>query len=465
MIKIAFALAAVTAAAVFGVLDGMSALADFHPHLASLGDVSMAMTVVPALNKRARGITGVRADGGNGATVLAELQKTFEEFKAAREKELEGINAKLADVVQTEQVARINAELTELTRALDEINAARAAGQIGSGSGSELSAVKREHAQAFNSYFRRGAEAGLRDLEVRAELTTQSDPDGGFLVPEETEAQIDRVLGTVSVMRMISNVMPVGSDTYKKLVNMGGAAAGWVGETNDRIKTGTPSLRELEFPVMELYANPAATQRMLDDGIIDVAAWLADEVNTAFAEQEGAAFISGDGNKKPRGLLSYDTVENASYAWGKLGFVASGGAAGFAASNPADALIKLYYGLKSGYRSNASWLMSDAVMESVRLMKDGQGNYLWAPPTVSGEVATILQKPVYNDDNMPGLGVNAFPIAFGDFRRGYLILDRMGVRVLRDPFSAKPYVLFYTTKRVGGGVSNFEAVKLLKCAA
>jgi len=196
---------------------------------------------------------------------------------------------------------------------------------------------------------------------------------------------------------------------------------------------------------------------------VDIAQWLADEVSITFAEQEGAAFISGNGIKKPKGVLAYPTVANASYAWGKLGFVVTGGAAAFASSNPADAIINLHYALKAGYRNNASWLISDAVMGTVRQMKDGQNNYLWAPPTVDAP-ATILGKPVVTDDNMPALAANAFPIAFGDFQRGYLISDRMGVQVLRDPYTNKPYVQFYTTKRVGGGVVNFEAIKLLKCS-
>jgi HK97 family phage major capsid protein len=417
-----------------------------------------------ALNARARGLVGVRADAGSANQILAELQRTFQAFKDERDKELKDINAKLADVVQAEKVDRINAEITDLTKALNDLSQITAALQTGAGGGSGQDPVKREHAQAFDRYFRRGAENGLRDLEVKASLTTQSDPDGGYLVPEEMSGTIDRVLGTASIMRQLATVMPIGTGTYKKLVNMGGAGAGWVGENEARPETGTPTLRELSFALMELYANPATTRTMLDDGIVDIAAWLASEVNVTFAEQEGAAFVSGDGVSKPRGLLSYDTVANSSYAWGKLGFTVTGGAAGFAAADPGDALIDLYYALKQGYRAGASWLMSDAVMASVRKMKDGQGNYLWAPPTAAGEVATILSKPVYTDDNMPSLGANALPIAFGDFRRAYLILDRQGVRVLRDEYTNKPYVHFYTTKRVGGGVANFEAVKLLKCS-
>jgi HK97 family phage major capsid protein len=419
-----------------------------------------------ALNSRARGIMGVRADAAGATAILAELQTTFEAFKAERTKELNDINKKLGDVVQTEKVDRINNEISELQKSLDEVNASLSALKVGGGGGSEIDPAKAEHSAAFDQFFRKGAENGLKDLEVKAKLTTQSDPDGGYLVPEETEAGIDRVLGTVSAVRSISRVIQVSTDHYKKLVNMGGAASGWVGEEDGRPETSTPTLREILINSGELYANPAATQRSLDDAAFDVAAWLADEVSIEFAEQEGEAFVIGNGVNKPRGILSYDMVANSSYAWGKLGFVVSGKADGFLAPtssvNPADAMIDLNGALKQGYRSNASWLMSDKTETVVRKFKAADGTFLWAPPTAVRDVSTILGKPVVTDDNMPDVGADKFPIAFGDFKRGYLITDRLGVRVLRDPYTSKPNVLFYTTKRVGGGVVNFEALKFLK---
>lgn len=417
------------------------------------------------LTPRARGIVAVRADSGGATKILAELQKTFEDFKVERDKELADIKAGMADVVQTEKVDRINAEITTLQKALDETNAMLAAVKVGGVGGAE-DPDKREHAQAFDRFFRRGVDAGLRDLEVKAKLTTQSDPDGGYLVPEETEAGIDRVLGTVSTIRSLARTISISTNSYKKLVNMGGATSGWVGEEQDRPGTATPTLREIAINTGEIYAMPGATQTSLDDARIDLAAWLADEVSIEFAEQEGAAFAHGDGINKPRGILAYDKVANASHAWGKLGFIASGKADGFLAAtasvSPADCLIDLYYALKSGYRNGASWLMSDATMNTVRKFKDAEGAYIWAPPSGAAEVATILGKPVHTDDNMPAVEASKFPIAFGDFSRSYLIVDRIGIRVLRDPFTSKPNVLFYTTKRVGGGVVNFEALKLLK---
>lgn len=418
-----------------------------------------------ALNHRARGIMAVRADVANLPAVLAEMQQTFETFRAERDKELADIRKGMGDYVQSEKVDRINAEIADLTKVIDGMKATMTAIQVGGATRDAGDPDIAAHAQAFNRWFRRGdePEAGMRGLEVKAKLTTQSDPDGGYLVPEEMEQGIDRVLGTMSAVRSISRVITVSTDEYKKLVSMGGAGSGWVGEEESRPETGTPTLREIVITAGEIYANPAATQRSLDDSAIDIASWLADEVSITFAEEEGAAFVSGNGVKKPRGILAYPTVANASYAWGSLGFIVTGAAAAFSSTNPADALSDLYYGLKEGYRNGASFLTSDAVLGTIRKFKDGQGNYLWSPPTAD-MAGTILGKPVVTDDNMPALGANAFPVAFGNFQRGYLITDRQGIRILRDPYTNKPNVMFYTTKRVGGGVVNFEAIKLLKCS-
>lgn len=456
-------LAAGLALAALAILCLPTAGADIVHHMVMAGS-DPAVMAMGVMGGSFRGVSLARADGADANKILAELKTTFEQFKAAHEEELKGIKKNFADVVTTEKVEKINAELTDLTKALDAVNVAMAAMKLDGGGGDVPNADKKAHASAFEKWFRKGVDNGLSDLEVKAKLTSQSDPDGGYLVPEETSATIDRVLGTVSVMRQLATVMPIGTDTYKKLVSMGGASAGWVGEEESRPETGTPSLRELIFTVMEMYANPATTQKMLDDGIVDIAAWLADEVQITFAEMEGAAFVSGNGVKRPRGLLTYPTVANASYAWGSLGFTVTGAATGFASTAPGDAFIDALYALKQGYRQNASWLTSDVVMSAIRKFKDGQGNYLWAPPSSTETVATILGKPVYTDDNMPALGADAFPVAVGDFRRGYLVLDRLGIRVLRDPYTNKPNVNFYTTKRVGGGVANFEAIKLMKCS-
>ncbi|OWU83813.1 capsid protein [Oceanicola sp. 22II-s10i] len=415
---------------------------------------------------KTRGIVAVRADASNPGQILADMNAAFEAFKAENNARIAELEKGREDVVRNEKIERINAEIADLNKAMDDANKMMAALKTGGAGGGDIDPAKAEHATAFNAFFRRGVDADLRELEVKAALSTDSDPDGGYLVPEQMANEIDRVVGTVSAMRDLSTVMPVGTDTYKKLVSMGGAGSGWVGEKESRPETTTPNLRELIFNTQELYANPAATQKALDDARMDIAQWLANEVSIEFAEQEGAAFINGDGVNKPRGILGYDKVANASYAWGKIGFKVTGVAAALSdgSNNGTDAIMDLHFSLKQQYRNGASYLMSDATMGAVRKLKDADGNYIWAPPTAQAELATILGKPVVTDDNMDAIGANAFPIAFGNFKRGYLIIDRFGIRVLRDPFTNKPYVHFYTTKRVGGGVQNFEAIKLLKCS-
>jgi HK97 family phage major capsid protein len=411
---------------------------------------------------RFRGLSGVRADATDPKALIGQINTAFEEFKASHSADL-----KKHDVVLTEKTDRINAEIGTLGKELDKINAAMARLELGGVGDGKQDPDKRAHAQAFDKFFRRGIDAGLADLQIKAKLSTSSDPDGGYLVPETMENEITRVAGTLNAMRQVANVITIGEgDTYKLLVSQGGAGSGWVGEQEGRSETATATLKEISLTMGEIYANAPTTQKMLDDGRIDVAAWLADEVSMTFEEQEGAAFATGDGVNKPRGILSYTNIANASYAWGSVGYIATGASGAFAtattAVSPADALIDVYFSLKSKYRNGATWMMSDATMGTVRKIKDVDGKFVWNPPTAVGEVPSILQKPVVTDDNMTAIGANSYSIAFADFRRAYQIVDKFGVRVLRDPYTSKPNVLFYVTKRVGGGIRNFEAIKLLK---
>jgi HK97 family phage major capsid protein len=224
-------------------------------------------------------------------------------------------------------------------------------------------------------------------------------------------------------------------------------------------------LAELSYPAMELYAMPAATATLLEDSAVNIDEWLAQEVDQAFAEQEGAAFVSGDGTNKPKGFLAYTTVANASWEWAKIGYIATGEAGDFPADDPSDVLVDLVYALKAGYRQNGVFVMNRKTQSVIRKFKDASGAYLWQPPSTATGRASLMTFPLVEAEDMPDIAANAYSIAFGDFRRGYLIVDRQGVRVLRDPYTAKPYVLFYTTKRVGGGVQDFDAIKLLKFAA
>ena len=392
-----------------------------------------------------------------------DLAREFDAFKQANDERLAQMEKRSADVVTEEKVERLNQALTEQKRALDALTLDAARPIIG-GERKAQPYQARERKQAFDRYVRKGDAGGLDALELKA-LSAGSNPDGGYTVPLEIESTIDRVLAKASPVRSIATVRQIGSTVYRKPINIAEAASGWVGETGTISQTGTPTLAALDFPAMELYAMPAATQTLLDDSQVDIEQWLADEVQIVFAEQEGAAFVNGDGTNKPTGFLNYTAVADASWSWGNLGYIASGADGAFASSNPADALINLAYAPKQGYRANGRWVMNRKTESTVRRFKDTTGNYIWQPGVAAGQPATLFGYPVTEVEDMPDIASNSYSIAFGDFARGYLVVDRVGIRILRDPYSAKPYVLFYTTKRVGGGVQNFEAIKLMKFSA
>lgn len=392
-----------------------------------------------------------------------EFMTRFEQFKDANDTRLREVERKqVADIVTIEKVDRLNAALDLQQKTVDGLALSVRRPEIGSGA--HIDPATRDHKSAFDSYVRRGEVSSLRSLEQKA-LSAQSDPDGGYLVPSETERMIDRIVSEASPIRAIAGLRQIGAASYKKPFATTGAASGWVGETDVRPETDAAKIAELEFPVMELYAMPAATSTLLDDAAVNIDQWIAEEVQTAFAEQEGAAFVHGDGIKKPRGFLSYTNIENGSWSWGKLGYVATGMPGAFPATNASDVLLDLVYAVKSGFRANANFVMNRQTQAQIRKFKDADGNYLWQPSLAAGEAPRLMNVPIAEAEDMPDVDADSLSVAYGDFRRGYLIVDRLGVRVLRDPYSAKPYVLFYTTKRVGGGVQNFEAIKLLKFSA
>ncbi|MDP4021419.1 phage major capsid protein [Methylobacterium sp. NEAU 140] len=398
---------------------------------------------------------------------LDDLAAAFEAFKETNDARLGQIEGRLsADVLTEEKLARIDAALDAARTRLDRISLDRARpplGRIGGQAGGHGEPAAGEHKAAFDLYVRAGESAGLKRLEAKA-LSAGSGPDGGYLVPGSLERTVLARLGTISPIRSIAGVQQISGGQYKRAVAVGAPVTGWAAETAPRPQTDGPALSEIAFPAMELYAMPAATQTLLDDAVVDVDAWLAGEIETAFAEQEGVAFVTGNGVSRPRGFLSSDTVANAAWAPGKLGFVATGAAGAFPTTNPADVLFDLVYALRAGYRQNAGFVMNRRVQSAIRKFKDADGTYLWQPALAAGRPATLAGFPVTEAEAMPDLAAGSLSVAFGDFRRGYLVVDRTGLRVLRDPYSAKPYVLFYTTKRVGGGVQDFDAIKLLKFA-
>jgi HK97 family phage major capsid protein len=402
------------------------------------------------------------AGGGDLNGAFEEFMTSFEEFKATNNQRLTEVERRNADPLTLEKVDRISAALDEQKHAIDRLVLKKARPALGRDTASSLAVL--EHKQAFESYVRTGDDRQLRALEEKA-MSYGSGQDGGYLVPDETEAEIGRRLAAISPIRSIASVRQVSSAVLKKPFAVTGPATGWVGETAPRPETASGTLDELSFPTAELYAMPAATAALLEDSVVDLDAWIAGEIETAFAEQEGAAFVGGDGANKPRGFLDYPQVNDGAWQWGSIGRIATGAAGALPDTEPADVLVDTVYALKAGYRQNANWVMNRKTQATLRKLKDGDGNYLWQPPATPGSRAMLMGFPVVEAEDMPDIAPEATAIAFGDFGRGYLVVDRAGVRVLRDPYSAKPYVLFYTTKRVGGGVQDFEAIKLLKFAA
>jgi len=393
-----------------------------------------------------------------------ELMRAFEAFKQANDERLALGEKRGGDVVLEEKLARINSAIDAQARKLDEITLKSARPAFGAERAAQRSAAGLEHKAAFESYVRSGETSGLRALELKA-LSAGSNADGGYLVPPEVETQIGQRLTAISPIRSIAGVRTISGNVYKKPFMTAGPAVGWVGETDARTQTTSPTLDELSFPAMELYAMPAATATLLEDAAVNIDQWLAQEVEQVFAAQEGTAFVSGDGSNKPKGFLSYTAVDNASWTWGDIGYVASGAAGAFPSSDPSDVLVDLVYAVNAGYRQNAVFVMNRKTQSAIRKFKDSGGSYLWQPPAQAGGKASLMTFRVIEAEDMPDIAANSLSIAFGDFNRGYLIVDRAGVTVLRDPYTAKPYVLFYTTKRVGGGVQDFDAIKLMKFAA
>ena len=378
------------------------------------------------------------------ATALSEdLMAAFEAFKQENEQRLTALEKGAGiDPITEDKLARLNKRLDDLS-----IKAAAP----------NTSAAPRSEAtdDAWQRYVRRGDETGLAQRDTKA-LNTGSDAQGGYVAPPELDRLIESRLLASSPMRAIASVRQTSAGTYRKPVSLG-VGAQWVGESDARSETSVADLSLLEFPAGELYAMPAATQTLLDDAYADIDAWLAGEVDTAFSVQESAAFITGDGSNKPRGLLNYPrAADSGSRDWGQLGYVDGD----FSQANAADQLIDLIHAPESAYRSNARFVMNRKTLAEVRRLKDSEGRYIWAPGQ-AGSASTLMGYPITEIGDLPDIGDGQAAIAFGDFQRGYLIVDRQGAQVLRDPYSAKPYVLFYTTKRVGGGVQNFDAIKLM----
>lgn len=318
------------------------------------------------------------------------------------------------------------------------------------------------HQKAFNAYLRSGDDDGLRGLELDGKsMSTAVNSDGGYLVDPQTSETIKGVLKTTASIRSIATVVNVEATSYDVLVDHSSVGTGWASETGSVAETDTPQIDRINIALHELSALPKVSQRLLDDAAFDIEAWLAGRIADKFARAEAAAFINGDGIDKPTGFLNHAVVENANWTWGNLGYVPTGADGDF---DGPDAIIDLVYALDAEYRANATFVMNSKTAGVVRKFKDADGRFLWTDGLTANEPARLMGYPVLIAEDMPDIASGANAIAFGDFANGYTVAERPDLRVLRDPFSAKPHVLFYATKRVGGDVSDFAAIKLLKFA-
>ncbi len=297
------------------------------------------------------------------------LLRAFEEFKAANDARLDAIERKRGDVLLEEKVDRIDRALAEQKSLIER------AALAGRRPGMAADAAVSEHKSAWHAYLRRGDVSALAQFEAKA-LSAGSDPDGGYVAPPELDRMIEARLKQVSPMRSVATVRTTGANVFKKPISLTAAGTGWISETGARTQTTTPTLAMLEFPTAELYANLAATQTLLDDSFVNLEEWIAAEVEEAFAGQERAAFVIGDGDDKPRGFLDYDLVAEGSHVWGKIGYIATGVDGGFAAEAPVDDLIDLIYTPKTQFRQNARFVMNRKTVSSVRKLKDGDDRYI-----------------------------------------------------------------------------------------
>jgi len=402
-------------------------------------------------DRAVRGIRLVAADA-SVADMLAQINRAFEQFKAENDSRIKTIEAgRSADVVQLEKIDRMNASIGEMQTLIDQTNQKIAAIAANAGDGGRKIRDP-EYSKAFAQFMAKG-------VEVNATMSKGSAPDGGYFAPVEWDRSITDKLVIVSPMRRLCTVQKISVGGFSKLYNSRGTGSGWVGETAARPETASPQAASLAWAFGEIYANPMATQTLLDDAEVDLEAWLAGQVETEFAYQEGVAFVSGNGTNKPNGLLTYVTggTNAGTHPFGAIAAIASGAVGALTT----DGLTNLVYALPSAFTGNASFGMNRSTQGAVRLLKDTTNNYIWQPSLVAGQPAALLGYPCEEIAALPNVATGAKSVLFGDFKQAYLIIDRIGVRVLRDPFTNKPYIGFYTTKRVGGGVNNPEAMKAI----
>lgn len=395
--------------------------------------------------------------------LLEKQGKAFNEFKSTNDQRLEAIEKKgYAPADLEEKVGKINDEMNALGKQIQEI--AKKANRPAGGSGGDESPEHVEHKLGFRKFMLKGDDAGLKDLERKA-FQRGSDVEGGYFIDVEMDSDIDRVAGTVSNVRNLVSVRTIGSAGYAKRVKTSGTSARWVGEGEEGGETAGPKYARIEINAEEMEIEPWVYNSALEDADQDIYSDLVEEAGIGFGEGEAVAFVNGNGVKKPRGFLTYNTVANASYAWGNVGYMPSGAAGDFAGTNPGDNIIDFMHSLKSAYRNGAVMLMNDTTLSKVRQIKDGSGNFYLFQPDPTGKFGGfVLGAPVEIDDNMPDIGANSLSIAYANWQRAYRIVDRKGVVLIRDNITTKGTTKYNFRKRTGGGILNFEAIKLMKFA-
>ena len=387
-----------------------------------------------------------------------QLGTAWEQFKQVNNQRLNEIERKgNADPLYQEHLSKINHALDHHKSRMNALETAVSRPAVAGDAYKSDSPYAGEYKKAFTTYLRKGMDAGLEQMESKA-LSVGSDPDGGYTVTPAMAETIVKAINEFSPMRSLANIETISTDSLEIIQDYDEAAAGWTTETGSVSDTNTPQVAKSTIPVHELYAQPKATQKLVDDSAIDIEQWLSEKVSEVFTRLENKSFIDGDGSGQPKGILSYA----AGTSWGQIEQIDSG----VDGALTSDALVKLYYALQEDYASNATFLMNRSVVQAARLLKESTTDqYLWNPGLATGADDTLLGVPVRQATDMPVAATDSLSVAIADFNRAYTIVDRIGIRTLRDPFTDKPFIKFYTTKRVGGDVVNFDAIKLLKLAA
>lgn len=396
-------------------------------------------------------------------TDLIESQgKAWAEFQKANDARIAAIESKgYAPSELTEKVEKINAELTAIGKQMTDIE--KKAGRPGAEK-NDPTPEQAEYRKAFKAYTRKGQVDGLEDLQRKA-MNTGSNPDGGWLVLPEMDTTIDRIAPTISSMYRIADVRTIGTAKYEKLVKTSGMAMRRVADGATGGETTEPVYAKIAIEVFTAEVEPWVYNETLEDAFINLESDLADEAAIGFAEGAGSEFITGNGVGKARGITSYTNVANASYTWGNIGYIASGKSAAFASVAPADKVVDLQHALKSQYRPGAVFLTNDSTLSKMRQIKDASGAYyLWQPDPAAAFGGRFLGHPVEIDDNFAAIGAGSYSLAFGNFKRGYAIVNRAGTTLIRDNITAKGTTKFNFRRRFGGGIVNYEAIKLMRFA-